>query len=317
MPCKIIIFALFVLAVITGCQHQKEDVMTLSMENAAYYWRTTWRIDSTEAAFLSEHDIRRVYCRYFDVVMRDGEPMPNATIRFPDNAGEGTVEEGNDANNIENDGLGLPTGIRLVPTVYITEDCMSHAPRGGWPGLAERLVDRIVQMNATHDLQADAEIQVDCDYTLRSRTTYYDFLEQVRSAAKAHGICLSTTIRLHQLSMPAPPADYGVLMVYNTGDPQNFAQRNPILDIRDVQPYMRYLNDYPLPLAAAYPVYRWQRDVDGVRIEHTVESSEILAAKKMVETARKDLSHTIIIYHLDKENINRYDNDTYRKIYRH
>ena len=128
---------------------------------------------------------------------------------------------------------------------------------------------------------------------------------------------LSTTIRLHQLSMPAPPVDYGVLMVYNTGDPQNFAERNPILDIRDVQPYMRYLPDYPLPLAAAYPVYSWQRQIAGVRIEHTVEASEILNAKKMVEEARSDMSHTIIIYSLDEENINRYDHETYRKIYRH
>ena len=119
----------------------------------------------------------------------------------------------------------------------------------------------------------------------------------------------------HQLSMPAPPADYGVLMVYNTGDPKNFAPRNPILDIRDVQPYMRYLADYPLPLAAAYPVYRWQRTIGGVRIAHSVEAKEIIAAKRMIEHERPDMGNTIVIYSLDKENINRYDNETFREIY--
>ena len=106
-------------------------------------------------------------------------------------------------------------------------------------------------------------------------------------------------------------------MVYNTGDPQKFAERNPILDLRDVQPYMRYLADYPLPLAAAYPVYAWQRTIGGVRIEHTVEANEILGAKEMVEKVRDDMANTTIIYCLDKDNINRYDYDTYQKIYRH
>ena len=300
-----------------GCKRYDDVAKTLPVENAAYYWRTTWSLDSVEMAFLQEHDIHRVFCRYFDVVMTDGQPMPNATIHFP---AEWSMNNGQ-------------WSMELVPTVYITENCMSHEwvvgnaserynPVVGdaserYKTLANRIVSRIIQMNETHDLPPTRELQIDCDYTLRSRKTYYDFLTEVRREAQSHGMALSTTIRLHQLSMPAPPADYGVLMVYNTGDPQNFAERNPILDIRDVQPYMRYLADYPLPLAAAYPVYSWQRTIGGVRIEHSVEGSEILNAKKMVEEARSDMANTIIIYCLDKENIKRYDHDTYQKIYRH
>ena len=323
---------LLLLLLLIGCRHRGDVVPALPVENAAYYWRTTWSLDSTETAFLQEHDIERVFCRYFDVVMTDGQPMPNATIHF--DSPQQTTPEGEGSPHqpppegeaispdiIQHDSL--PLGGRLVgavleiiPTVYITEDCMSKAPKGGWPGLAEKLVARVVQMNDTHDLPPARELQVDCDYTLRSRKTYYDFLADVRREAKRHGMALSTTIRLHQLSMPAPPADYGVLMVYNTGDPKKFTERNPILDLRDVQPYMRYLPDYPLPLAAAYPVYAWQRTIGGVRIEHTVDSTEILSVKKMVEQTRNDMSNTILIYSLDKKNINRYDHDTYRKIYR-
>ena len=75
--------------------------------------------------------------------------------------------------------------------------------------------------------------------------------------------------------------------------------------------------DYPLPLATAYPVYSWQRTIGGVRIEHSVEADEIVNAKTMVEEARSDMGNTILIYSLDKENINRYSHDTYQKIYRH
>ena len=309
---RILISSLLILAILSACQH-KDDAGALPIENSVYYWRTSWQLDSTETAFLTDHGIKRVFCRYFDVVMTDGEPMPNATIRFDTEVPSGFTA-GPTPNPTPSSQHSSPA-IDLVPTVYITEDCMSQAPQGGWPELAKRLVNRIVQMNITHDLPPARELQVDCDYTRRSRQTYYDFLNQVRSEALRHGMKLSTTIRLHQLSMSAPPADYGVLMVYNTGDPQNFAERNPILDIRDVQPYMRYLADYPLPLAAAYPVYRWQRSIGGVRIEHSVEASEILAAKTMIERERPDMGNTILIYCLDKENINRYDNETFRKIY--
>ena len=273
---------------ITGCQQQER----MEQRNSVYYWRTEFRLDSTEQAFLLTYHINKMYCRYFDVVMEGDQPMPNATITFTDL---------------------LPQGIEVIPTVYITEDCMHQRHEG----LAQKLVNRIVQMNETNGITNVKEIQIDCDYTNRSRKNYYAFLEEVNSYLSPLAIHLSTTIRLHQLQMPTPPADYGVLMLYNTGDPRNFEERNPILDLRDVQPYARYLADYSLPLAAAYPVYSWQRQIGGVRIEHTVEAQEILAVKKLVELKRPELQRSIIIYHLDEENINRYKKETYEAIFHH
>ena len=279
--------------IMAGCSERQE----LSEGNAVYYWRTELRLDTTERAFLREYNISKVYCRYFDVVMdKDGKPMPNATITFTDT---------------------LPQGVELVPTVYITEDCM-HEPH---PGLAEKLVKRILQMNETNDISGVREIQIDCDYTARSRQTYYDFLADVERELSTFipdsSLLISTTIRLHQLQMKVPPVDYGVLMLYNTGDPRRFMERNPVLDLRDVQPYLRHLCRYPLPLAAAYPVYRWQRNIHGVRVEHTVADSVILEVKQAVEHERPELRRTILTYHLDKENINRYNQETYEKIYSH
>ena len=260
--------------------------------NAVYYWRTDLRLDSTERAFLSQYNINKVYCRYFDVVMDtvgNQGPKPNATITFSDT---------------------LPEGVEMIPTVYITEDCM-HQPH---QGLAEKLVRRIRQMNETNDIKAVREIQIDCDYTSKSLKTYYQFLKEVKEAWGQH---LSTTIRLHQLSMPAPPVDDGVLMLYNTGDPRKWTERNPILDIRDVSPYLKRLDAYPLPLAAAYPVFSWLRIINGVHIEHTVEAAEILKVKQAAEQKREGLKRSIITYHLDKENIDRYKPETYEEIYHH
>ena len=260
------VLLMLLLALSAGCGKR---VAELPQENSVYYWRTDWRLDSVALSFMDRYHISKVYCRYFDVVMTDSLPMPNATITFSEP---------------------VSAQLHIVPTV---------------------------QINETNDVGGVSELQIDCDYTSRSRATYYDFLNEVRREAQKHGLRLSTTIRLHQLSMPVPPVDYGVLMLYNTGDPRKFQQRNPVLDLRDVQPYLHRLADYDLPLAAAYPVYRWQRTIYGVRIEHTVEASELLRVKKAVEKQRPSLSRSIITYHLDKENINRYKPEDYEAIYHH
>jgi len=244
-------------------------------------------------AFLDTFHIQRIYCRYFDVINdKAAGALPNATITFSSE---------------------IPNGKQLVPTVFIMEDCMHHPS----DSLARLIVDRIVQMNETNDIKGVSEIQIDCDFTARSREAYYNFLQKVRDEAKYHGLSLSTTIRLHQLSMPEPPADYGVLMLYNTGDPQKFEQRNPILDIRDVKPYIHYLKDYPLPMAAAYPVFLWQRDIHGVILEHIADMKDITAVKEAVEQERDDLRQFILTYHLSTNNIKRYNKECYEKIYSH
>lgn len=277
-----------------SCGKQRYQDESLEQSNGVYYWRTDLHLDSTERAFLKQHHINKVYCRYFDVVMSDDgtEPKPNATIAFTDT---------------------LPAGIELIPTVYITEDCM-HKPH---KDLAEKLVKRIMQMNETNHIGNVHEIQIDCDYTSKSRATYYQFLETIKSQLSTIHYQLSTTIRLHQLSMPVPPVDYGVLMVYNTGDPRKWQERNPILDYRDVYPYLNKLAQYQLPLAAAYPVYQWIRNIQNVRIEHTVEAAEILKVKKALEKERPCLSKAVITYHLETDNINRYKTETYEEIYHH
>ena len=284
------LFLITTAVLMLACQ---DKLSPLQEGNAVYYWRTDLRLDSTECAFLEQYHINTIYCRYFDVVMNDSlGPMPNATLRFSDT---------------------LPDSIELIPTVFIVENCMHQKHEG----LAKKLVDRIVQMNETNDIKGVKEIQIDCDYTDRSKATYYQFLEEVRKEAKAHGMRLSTTIRLHQLSMRVPPVDYGVLMLYNTGHPMKFMERNPILDIRDVAPYLRYLEDYDLPLAAAYPVFLWQRTIQGVNIEHVATAEEILKVKDAVEKEREELKCLILTYDLETENINRYKPETYEKIYHH
>ena len=226
-----ICLSLFALVALTACTRQ--SIKNVDTARAMYFWRTDFRLSEEEAAFLRTHDISKIYLRYFDVTVNEtGQVMPNATVSFTTD----TLE-----------------GIEIIPTVFIVENCLQH----NMDSIAQKLVARILQMNQTHHRGNVKEIQIDCDYTHRSRERFYAFLKEMRNELQPKGIRLSATIRLHQLSMPPPPVDYGALMVYNTGNVSNPNGRNPILSIEDVAPFLKKLNDYPLPLCAAYPIFDW------------------------------------------------------------
>lgn len=226
-----ICMSLFALMALTACNRQ--SAKDVEAARAMYFWRTDFRISKEETAFLRTHDISKIYLRYFDVTVNEaGQVMPNATISFTTD----TLE-----------------GIEIIPTVFIVENCLQH----NMDSIAQKLVARIFQMNQTHHRGNVKEIQIDCDYTHRSRERFYAFLKEMRNELQPKGIRLSATIRLHQLSMPPPPVDYGALMIYNTGNVADPKGKNPILSIEDVAPFLKKLNDYPLPLCAAYPIFDW------------------------------------------------------------
>lgn len=226
-----ICLSLFALVALTACTRQ--SAKNVEAARAMYFWRTDFRLSEEETAFLCTHDISKIYLRYFDVTVNGaGQVMPNATVSFTTD----TLE-----------------GLEIIPTVFIVENCLQH----NMDSIAQKLVARILQMNQTHHRGDVKEIQIDCDYTHRSRERFYAFLNEMRNELQPKGIRLSATIRLHQLSMPPPPVDYGALMVYNTGNVANPNGRNPILSIEDVAPFLKKLDDYPLPLCAAYPIFDW------------------------------------------------------------
>lgn len=277
---------------------------------SVYYWSTVLDIDSTKQAFIDRHGISRMYVRYFDVVAgEDGSPVPNATLRF---------------------GTGVPQGVEVVPAVYIVNECMA----ADTAGLAGLILKRILQMNATNDIGGVKEIQIDCDWTRRTRQRYFGFLRTLRAMAAERGVKVSATIRLHQLSEGAPPVDRGVLMMYNTGDFTDISCQKPILDTRDAAPYLRHLAGYGLKLAAAYPIYSWRILFRGGRyvgIMHRDDDLPVLPGDSIVTRApslddittaagavgsrRPDANSEIILFDLSRQNATRFKPDDYEKIF--
>ena len=299
------LFILALLALLVACSKETKHV------NAAYYWSTSFSGDSAMAAFIEEQHVGRLYVRYFDVVIDENDNVhPNATIQFQST---------------------MPDSVEVIPCVFITNESMAKCP----DQLDSLIYQRVRQMNATHDITGVKELQIDCDWSQRTQKTYFDMLRRLRDRAHADGWELSCTIRLHQLSMEAPPVDHGVLMMYNTGDVRKM-DRNPILDLRDVEPYMRHLDSYSLPLATAYPAFEWSilyrghhyvgimHDEDALTvlpgdtvIRHEAPLETVLKAKEQVDRHLPEANNEIILFDLSPNNIQRIIHNHYEKVYHH
>lgn len=276
---------------------------------SVYYWSTTLSMDSVKTAFMRNYDISRMYIRYFDVVAdQSGRAVPNATLKFATD---------------------VPQGIDVVPTVFVMPECL----RQDRSRLASLIVKRVVQMNETNDVYNVKEIQIDCDWTQSTRQLYAEFMQAMLSECHSRHLKLSSTIRLHQLAQTPPPADRGVLMMYNTGDATDIRCHKPILDMHDAAPYLPRLKDYKLTLSTAYPIFTWRILFRGGRfvgfIHHDGEfpilpsdsiairqpsADDIIEAVNIIGGRRPEANNEIILFDLNNNNINRFKHKDYEKI---
>jgi len=105
------------------------------------------------------------------------------------------------------------------------------------------------------------EIQLDCDWTNKTRGKYFALLSEVKTYLNPKDILLSSTIRLHQVKYfketGVPPIDKGMLMFYNIGDINDPKTTNSILDLDDAKKYLTNFWEYPLKLDIAFPIFSW------------------------------------------------------------
>lgn len=298
----------FLLSIGLTLSCSKPKPMPTTMRSV-YYWSTTLNMDSVKTAFMRNYDISRMYIRYFDVVAdQSGRAVPNATLKFATD---------------------VPQGIDIVPTVFVMPECL----RQDRSRLASLIVKRVVQMNETNDVYNVKEIQIDCDWTQSTRQLYAEFMQAMMRECHSRHLKLSSTIRLHQLAQTPPPADRGVLMMYNTGDATDIRCHKPILDMHDAAPYLPRLNDYKLELSTAYPIFTWRILFRGGRFvgfihndgEYPIlpsdsialrqpSAADIIEAVNVIGSRRPDANNEIILFDLNNHNINRLKHKDYEKI---
>jgi hypothetical protein len=217
----------FVLITLGACNDSIET------RSSFYYWKTTFRLSKEELNALTENKAKRLYIRFFDVVLKEGKAVPESPIVF----GE------------------TPKSIEVVPVVYIKNEVMLQSGLDV-NELADKVYGLVVKITSSIGLSV-AEFQIDCDWSAQSRLNYFQFLELLR---KKSNMRLSATIRLHQIKYfertGIPPVEKGVLMYYNMGriGPD---RANSIYERDIARRYLDRLPDYPLALDVAFPVFAW------------------------------------------------------------
>lgn len=207
------------------------------LETSFYYWKAGFHLSDGEKNLLDKLETRTIYVKYFDLVLKDGNPVPEAVIRIDSH------ETGNFA---------------MIPVVYITNETMKSIAGDEIGQLAQRIAKLVRDINR-HAGQEPGEWQIDCDWSDQSRESYFTLLELLKKEIAP--ATLSATIRLHQVKYQkrtgVPPVDRGMLMHYNMGKLGEPEAPNSIYNHEDAENYLRYTDNYPLPLDLALPVFSW------------------------------------------------------------
>ncbi|GJM36256.1 MAG: hypothetical protein DHS20C18_52570 [Saprospiraceae bacterium] len=222
-----------------SCTHSETET-SIRLSPSFYHWQTELAITPQERAYLDALKIRRIYAKFFDVDWdgQEQEAVPHAQIRI-------------DTMRLE--------GLEIIPTIFITNRTMLHLPQGEVGVLAHRINDLILRLGQQLPDWHASEVQIDCDWSSRSQGTYFQLLDTLRQLNVGKDIALSATIRLHQVRYAQetgiPPVDRGMLMFYNMGDLEDWAEPNSILNLKKAQPYLT--SSYTLPLDLALPIFHW------------------------------------------------------------
>ena len=338
-PISCFLVAVLFALLFVGCKGQGLHEYPRNACNSIYYWRTTFNVSEAEQQFINHHNVNRLYLRLFDVDMSKRNlwetlsPQPIATIQFPDSANLALVMQQVD---------------ECVPTVFITLHALKQIPFHEANDYAQKICTRILNMCSYHGFRDKVhEVQIDCDWTETTENTYFRLLDEMRYILHAQGIILSVTIRLHQLRTSVPPVDRGVLMLYNTGSLKHPETQNSILSYVDAMPYLKRIN-YSLPLDYAFPNFGWgvwfrnnafqailhQQDYSNEDLYEQTDSthyrviknhyneghwlicgdiirketSEMVAIEQLKQHLSFSAETSIIMYHLDENNLKNLDN---------
>lgn len=198
-----------------------------------YFWKSAIDLSTNEQIILK--NTSNIYIKYFDIKWNE-KPQPVAKIDFKNT---------HFTNQI------------ITPVIYITNEVFIKIPENDIDLLADKVLQLIDKINQVNDIEKSLEIQIDCDWSESSQIKYFLFLSFLKKKSQR---IISTTIRLHQVKYVnrtgIPPCDKGVLMFYNMGKLGNF-NRKSIYNEEDAQLYVKFVENYPLKLEIALPIFGW------------------------------------------------------------
>lgn len=226
------IVALWIIVfVLVSCTKERAKPYTF------YYWRTHLRLDAEEKKALDRAENSYLYTRFFDIGKKDGQFETIGLI---------TKDES------------FETDKEIVPVIFIKNESFYNITAEEINFLVQKINTLIQKKQKEFHFKTSKEIQIDCDWTLKTKNDYFKFLKQLKAVSGKNITC---TLRLHQAKDKAqtgiPPVEKVYLMAYATSSPLENSEKNSILNINILKSYLKNINRYPLKFDVALPIYSW------------------------------------------------------------
>ncbi|WP_448702003.1 hypothetical protein ACFGVR_06955 [Mucilaginibacter sp. AW1-3] len=206
-----------------------------------YYWKTVYRQNSTENAYLQHLQTHKLYLRIMDVDMDESgaNPVPVSPVTFQTQ---------------------LPDTIAIVPVVFIVNNVLRNINKSKLAGMAVKIVGFVDGKVQQAGKTSYTELQIDCDWTTETRENYFYLLGKIKALVPHK--TLSATLRLHQVKnrqgSGIPPVDRVMLMCYNMGNLRKYGNQNSIIEVSELKKYLGdNLGSYPLKMDVGLPLFSW------------------------------------------------------------
>jgi len=230
-PKAFYILALCILLLTSCKKHPSPDI-------SFYYWKTEYKLNQPTKDLLREVPVKSIYLRFFDIRWDDqqAEALPVSPVKFTQR------------NSIA----------AITPVIYITNKTFLRIRKTEINTLAANTF-RLIEAIAQKQHISYTNIQIDCDWTLKTKEPYFHYLKNLQQLSKKK---LEATIRLHQVKYKSltgvPPVTNGVLMFYNMGKLNaDLNIPSSIYNETEAAKYIDYLKTYPIHLNFALPLFSW------------------------------------------------------------
>lgn len=216
---------IFIIINLFSCAKERDT------EISFYHWKSKAIMNSEYKNALTLTNTKTIYLHYFDIKPNTkGELFPEYFLRKVD----ADFKKYN-----------------IVPVVYIVNSVFKR--KVDIDDLVEKTAKLIKQINKKQFNKEFKTIQIDCDWTLKTKQSYFEFLKKL-----AKEFDINVTIRLHQIKFQKktgiPPVKQGTLMLYNVGNLKTKTE-NSILEDKIVAQYINTNTKYPLQLSLALPLF--------------------------------------------------------------
>jgi hypothetical protein len=238
------IFWIFILGIVFIQACKQTPKRPEQLEPAFYYWRTNFDLVDAQKESMEELGTQTLFIKFMDIGRNEQNKLIQVFSRLQVSDTAALKEQ------------------KLIPCFFITNSVFKNINPSEEAWLVKTIASSLnANANLNKSGNAWPEVQLDCDWTPETKDAYFRLVQTINTNLSTQTL-LSTTIRLHQYKFPTesgvPPADRGMLMLYNTGDIENWKEDNSILSVADAKKYIQGAPDpYPLALDLALPVFSW------------------------------------------------------------